>query len=525
MYTIEKFAQSDQLPTLPEVATRLLEVAQQECPDFKEVSQIIRSDPVVSGKILKTVNSALFGFSPKIESIEHALPKLGVTLLRTLVLSFHLSNHETHQSELEPVLQRHWRSSLTQAVFAELIAEEIGRDKVDPSTCFLAAMMQDIGILAMISEAPADYLENVLDRCEFPNVIAGERNHFGFSHTDVSVAIVENLGMEASFVDAIRHHHDHVNVQETTNGKSSPSLNSRLKTVLQAASLGANVLASSRNSSLSLDSSLDQWVDFISFNFGFSGEQAEDLISDVNKRVEQYSVVFNFNIGENVQANRVVHKAKILLQEIALKNQMNLLSNTTGEDVSAKPAKAKKELPPEKNELYLDSLSGLLNRRYMSKFLNEKIAYWVKKRKPIALMFMDVDKFKTINDTYGHSVGDRAIQHVANWLKEAIRKGDIAIRIGGDEYIVVLQSVTKKDFESAANRVANEIPMMKVEDEDVRVGLSIGCAFYQPIKGDVADVNWLIEQADQAMYRAKKSGGGSVACEMFIGTDAVGVGK
>ncbi len=520
MYSIEQFAKSDQLPTLPEVANRLLEVAQQENPDFKEVSQIIRSDPVVSSKILKTVNSALFAFTPKIESIEQAVPKLGVNLLRTLVLSFHLSNLKTQQ-DLESVFQRHWRSSLTQAVFAELIAEELG-DKIEPSNCFLAAMMQDIGILAMLSEAPEEYLENVLDRSGFPNVIAGERSHFGFSHAEVSVAIVKNMGMEPSFVDAIAHHHDHVNVPSSGNGSSRTV---RLKTVLQAANLGSTVLASSRNSALSLDSSLDQWVDFLNVNFGFTDSQAEDLITDVNRRVQQYSVVFNFNIGENVQTTDVVHKAKVLLQEIALKNQMNMLSrngesNDSQSGVSNSQSGVSVSERPETDEMYLDPMTGLFNRRYMNKFLNDKIAYWVKKRKPIAFMFMDVDKFKSINDTYGHRVGDQAIIHVAQWLKESVRKGDIAIRVGGDEYIVVLQSVTKRDFETAANRVVDEIPKMKVADEEISVGLSVGCVFYQPIRGDVADVNWLIEQADQAMYRAKKGGGGSAATEMFIGTEA-----
>ncbi len=121
-FTISQFATSRKLPTLPEVAFKLVQVAQQEEPDYADISRIIRSDPVVSGKILKTVNSALFGFRQKIETIEDAVPKLGLTLLRTLILSFHLSRHETHDDEIKPVLQDLWRSSLTQAVFAEMIA-------------------------------------------------------------------------------------------------------------------------------------------------------------------------------------------------------------------------------------------------------------------------------------------------------------------------------------------------------------------------------------------------------------------
>lgn len=306
MYTIKRFAESGRLPTIPEVAIRMVEVAQQEWPDFQELSKIIRSDPVVSGKILKTVNSSLFAFSPKIESIEQSIPKLGVTLLRTLVLSFHVSRHKTHQSELEPVLQKHWRSSLTQAVVAELIAEELDSEIVDPATCFLAAMLQDIGILAMVCEAPSEYLENVLTWGEFPNVVAGERHQFGFSHTDVSVAIVKKWGMEESFIDAIRRHHDRIIGPR----RKIPTKAETLRVILQAANMGGALLASTQSSSASLGSSLDQWVDFLRIQFDFSEEHAEELISEVNQRVGQYSIVYDLDIGESVKTVEVVAKAK-----------------------------------------------------------------------------------------------------------------------------------------------------------------------------------------------------------------------
>lgn len=208
MSNIKRFASSTKLPTLPEIALKLVEIAHQEEPNYQEVSRIIRSDPVVSGKVLRTVNSALFGFRQRVETVEQAVPKLGITLLRTLILSFHLAQHKTHQKKLEPVLQTLWRSSLTQAVFAELIAEQV--DNADPPSYFLAAMLQDIGILAMLSEAPLEYTEHVLTRSQFPNVASAERSHFGLSHVDVSVEILDRWGLGSTFGAAVQHHHDRV---------------------------------------------------------------------------------------------------------------------------------------------------------------------------------------------------------------------------------------------------------------------------------------------------------------------------
>lgn len=498
MFTIEKFAKSKRIPTLPEVALRLVEIAKQDDPDFAEVSQIIRSDPVVSGKVLKTVNSALFGFRHKVDTVEEAVPKLGITLLRTLILSFHLAQHRTLQKEIEPVLQAIWRCSLTQAVFAELISEHV--ENVDPAISFLAAMLQDIGVLAMVSESPQEYMDKVLERTELPDVITEERDHFGFSHVDVSAAIVEEWGLGESFAEAILRHHDLV---------APPTANpdGMLKVVLQAANLGARMINSSRASKVSLDASLDQWVGFLKTHFGFDATLAEEMISEVNQRVGEYSVIFRFNIDEGVRADEVVLEAKDLLQEIALKNQMEAAA-------SAKNANGRRGID---DELYRDELTNLYNRRFMNEYVNDKLAFCIKKRRPMAFLFLDVDKFKSINDTYGHAVGDKAIQHVADWLTLSIRKDDLAIRLGGDEFLVILQMVNEKNFEKTANRIASDIPKLELPEATLSISLSVGCSYYQPNRGDIADANWLIEQADQSMYRAKRGGGDGVSIQKFIG--------
>ena len=406
---------------------------------------------------------------------------------------------------LVPVLQNHWRSSLTQAVFAELIAEKV--KGADPATYFLAAMLQDIGILAMISEAPLEYLENVLSRSEFPNVAAAERAHFGFSHVDVSVELLNHWGLGTNFGADVKHHHDRIAPAHSRQSKS-------LLVALQAASLGTAVLFSTRSSARSLDSSLDQWIGFLKIHFDFSKLQIEEMISEVNQRIAEYSSLFKFQIGENIQSEEVVTEAKELLQEIALKNQLELIfKNNSGSGKSK-----------ENDPMYRDSLSGLYNRRYLNEHLNDQLARCIKRQRPIAFLFLDVDKFKGINDKFGHAAGDQAIRHVAGWLNNAIRKDDLAIRLGGDEFLVVLQNVSEHDFEIVAARFAAVVsPMELSSGKVVKISLSVGCTFYQPEHGDSADANWLIDQADQSMYRAKKGGGAAVSVQKFVGTSLIGV--
>jgi diguanylate cyclase (GGDEF)-like protein len=495
-FTIAQFASSNCLPTLPEVASKLIELAQQEDPDFREVARVIRTDPVVSGKVMKTVNSALFGFRPKVETIEDAVNKLGLNMIRTLLLSFHLAQHDGRDAEMERVWQEHWRSSLTQAVFAELIAQQMG---LEPSAYFLAAMIQDIGILAMLSETPRVYVDSVLDRAKFPTVAAAERSVMGFCHVNVSAEIIRNWGLSERFEKAILHHHDRVHRVLTAD--EDP-----ITAVVQASNLGAAVVLSG-STNASLDYTLDQWIDFLQTQFSILPAQAKEMISEVNSLVSEYSVLFRFNIGESVRAEHVVAKAQDMLQTIALANQMELISNT----------KTSQKNRVENHDLYRDELSGLHNRRFVNEHLSDLMASAIKKKRAVALLFLDVDEFKSINDNLGHKTGDQAIVHVAQWLQESIRRDDFAIRLGGDEFLVILDSIKLDQFRVVADRIAGEIPPMPVDDESIEIRLSVGGTFYQPAKGDQPDPNWLIDQADRSMYVAKRSGGGCVSIQQFNG--------
>ena len=496
IYTVDQFAGTSHLPTLPEVALKLIELAQEDDPDFAEVSRTICADPVISGKVMTTVNSALLGFRPKVETVRDAVNKLGINMIRTLLLSFHLANQHNGPPELEATFQKHWRSSLTQAVLAELIAE---RMELEPAAYFLAAMLQDVGILAMLVEAPDTYTQHVLLRAKFPTVVSAERSHFGFSHIAVSAAIAAKWGLPDRFQDSIRHHHDHITNLAVDQRDS-------LGTVSRAASLGAAVVLAKPNADSLLDP-VGGWSDFLRQQVNLSAEVADEIISEVIPRVNEYSALFNFNIGEGVKAEQVVVQAKDMLQEIALANQLELISDRR---LNTKSKAAE-------SERYLDELTGLHNRRYMNEHLQPTLELAVRKRYPIAMLFLDIDKFKQINDTYGHTAGDQAICHVADWLNSSIRKGDFAIRMGGDEFVVVLSGINKTNFTQAGKRIAEQTPQLVIDGETIKISLSVGGIYYKPKKGDAVDPNWLIDEADQAMYAAKKTGGGCLSFQTFEG--------
>lgn len=500
--TFDQIVNSKRIFSLPEVAVKFLAIAQQAEPDFEEVIRIVRADPAISAKILKTINSPLFGLRHRIETIEVAIPRLGLTMLKTIILGFHLARHQNEVQSTREMLQAHWRSTITQAAFAELIGEKIPNGT--PDNYFLAALLQDIGIIAMLSEAPEEYRKNVLGRAKFPEVVSAERLFFGFSHVEVSCAILSKWGVLECFGDAIEHHHDRVVPAER-------SRNQTLAVVLQAANLGTQMLFSSRSSQLNLDTAVNQGAEFLQSRLEISPLYALEIIEEVRTRVNENCDIFSFDIGGEVCTERLIRDAVDLLQEIALNHQL----------AQAKSSKLQ-ATNVEQDLLYRDSLCGLYNRRYMNDMLHDMFRQASQSQQTIAVAFIDLDGFKKINDQHGHVTGDLAIQAVANYLRGSIRRQDIPIRFGGDEFILVFLNISELDFQTVLSRVnSSKVNFISSEGGDLSTTLSVGGVFCTPQPGEIPNPNWMIDQADQAMYVAKRNGGGQHTIRKFCGTHLV----
>ena len=152
-----------------------------------------------------------------------------------------------------------------------------------------------------------------------------------------------------------------------------------------------------------------------------------------------------------------------------------------------------------------DALTGLPNRALLQDRLDQALAHATRQGKRIALMFLDLDRFKTINDSLGHLTGDKLLQGVAGRLRQCVRETDTVSRQGGDEFIIVLTGVDSPD---EAGRVAAKIldqldAAFDVDGQQLRTSFSIGIALFPE---DGHDPETLMKNADTAMYHAKESG-------------------
>ncbi len=163
-----------------------------------------------------------------------------------------------------------------------------------------------------------------------------------------------------------------------------------------------------------------------------------------------------------------------------------------------------------------DQLTGLVNRTLFRDRLIQAMARSKRLQRPLGLMLLDLDRFKSVNDTMGHDVGDLLLKSVADRLKLCVREVDTVARMGGDEFTIILEGCsTDQDIAVVAQRITESLgEPFELGPYRPSIGVSIGITIYP---SDDHDVDDLLKHADAAMYRAKQKGGSSF---QFYTTDA-----
>ncbi|MDT8859888.1 sensor domain-containing diguanylate cyclase [Alkalihalobacillus sp. MEB130] len=156
---------------------------------------------------------------------------------------------------------------------------------------------------------------------------------------------------------------------------------------------------------------------------------------------------------------------------------------------------------------FYDDLTELPNRKLLDIQLKKALARSKRHDHTLVTMFIDLDGFKNVNDTYGHESGDLLLKEVATRLNDSVREEDLIVRLGGDEFIIVCEEAEKEEAEGIANRIIEFVSKpFSVNEQELHVSPSIGISLY-PEDGE--DREELIQNADKAMYHAKRKGKGN----------------
>jgi diguanylate cyclase (GGDEF)-like protein len=223
-----------------------------------------------------------------------------------------------------------------------------------------------------------------------------------------------------------------------------------------------------------------------------------DELSSVSKQIN--------SMMEIIQASqeKLEHRVEERTQELKQ-------SNVQLEQEIAERKTVEKELIIHKEHLvrlaHYDALTSLPNRVFFNEMLNKAISHANRHKKTLAILFIDLDRFKNINDALGHHIGDLVLKEIANRFTTVLRSGDILARLGGDEFIILLNDVGHPKFASPVAEKLLQVcaTPVKINAHEFFITASIGICIFP---NDGASLEDLQKNADMAMYKAKHSGGG-----------------
>ncbi len=500
-YSLESILASERIPSLPEVAARIVEIARDPDPNYDQLIETIRTDPAIAGRILKTANSALLGMRTRANSIEQAVPRLGTTMVRTLVLGFCLAEYQNRNSfNLRRSYQMVWRESLTQAAVAEALGERQG-GKVDPANWFLAGLLQDIGRLALLHTCGEAYVENVLEPEDERTQRQREQEWLGFTHVEVSQGLCRKWNLESEFIDAIGVHHASAHRVVPLKFVSSTSLPAALITATHVSEYLEEV-------SHNLSCSREHIERLLMQVFALRPNDVFRVLADIDSRVGELSATFGIDVGRPPALESILAEAQELLGQIALASQLRLVNANPRIERLERIRLETAESLHVREAAWKDNLTGAFNRGWLEPALSSVIDQAHQHQVPIGLLLIDLDNFRGLNQEAGPLFCDMLLQKATAILRECVRLSDSVVRYGGDEFVITLKDVNSDMLTMVCDQIRSRIRSeLSTKDPLRQITCSIGVAYYAPQSGIAVRSDSLIREADKSVSAAQRKGG------------------
>ncbi len=493
-HILQRLRTCTNFPTPPPVAMRVLQLAQNPDIDLGKVAEAVSADPAIAAKVMRIANSAMYARRRQSTNLRQALITLGLNATLTLALSFTLVTALKKASTGGFDFQAYWRRTILSAAWGKLLASELGRP--DAEEIFLASLLQDLGMLVVDKLWPEVYEGIAPFKIEHARICQHEQNCIGTDHRSIGAALLGIWNMPAGLVQAVQHSHD----------PSGAGVEGDDKAFVRVVALSgdlSDVWLGARNDT-SLRRVGQQAQKFLNIQPHRLGEMF-DLVKEQLPVAEE---LFQMELYDSGQLQDISEAAR---ETLMVRNLYTLAENN---DLKG----TKKQLEEENSELKVenirDPLTNAHNRRYFEESLAREFETATKHAWPLSVVFVDLDKFKQVNDGFGHQAGDAILLTVAELLRDTLRESDIVARYGGDEFVLLLPGLDAEQANRVGERVCEAARTRKAQTADGRsvgITLSLGvvtCDSQNKFDSPKA----LLAAADTALYHSKHNGRDQYTC-------------
>ncbi|MCP1676537.1 diguanylate cyclase (GGDEF)-like protein [Natronocella acetinitrilica] len=478
------------LPSMPGIALQVLELGKDPDVNPRRLADLIGNDPALASRILRVSNSPLYGQHRKSDNLQQAVMALGLNATMSLALSFSLVDTLRSSGAHAEALNRTWRRALIAGATTRVLAEALRMPRQEE--LFLAAMLQDIGILALNAALPDQYPDLLASSTTHDDLLALERETLATDHGQAGAWLMNHWSLPELLVCAATGSHD-------PDAESVPDAHRDFLRVVAVASRIADLfVGGSRRQADAAEvvQAADRWL-------GMERDLLEQVLADVADSLPEVERVFETQLAKPQQVAAVMEQARELL---TMRN-LQLIQQAAEHQRRVKEMERNSRRWQE--EASRDALTGLYNRRFFDERLEREFAFASEQGLPLVLGFMDLDHFKAVNDEYGHETGDKVLMSVAETLREHTRDGDLVVRYGGEEFVILLPDTSLHTGLRIFERLRRAIEGVEYASPDGRslhITVSIGIAAHMDAMASEQSQVDLVRQADKALYTAKKLG-------------------
>ena len=470
---LERVRRGENLPSLPTVAVEILRLTRDQDASVEDLARLIQQDPALTARMLKVVNSSMFGIPREVSSVKQAVNLLGLRAVKVMALSFSLVDTVRCNDESSFDYELYWRRSLSSAVAARQLAKATLPRWAEEA--FVAGLLADLGMIAAWRSAPELY-EPVLHECahsdEHPTAV--ERRAFGLTHANISCELLQAWGLPYTLGVAVAAHHG--DGLEELDGPAR-----QLAGIVYSAAMLADVFCRDIPSA-----KLERVKSTLVRETGIDAGKLEDVLHSLDSHVRETASMLSVSVGATLDYGQVQMEAATHLARLSMEAEF--------------------ENRAIRADARIDKLTQVANRAAFDTHLQEQLERARRESSDLALIILDVDRFKNFNDSHGHLAGDEVLRNVGKCLRDVVHEAGFVARYGGEEFAVVLTDQVARQARELAEEIRRTVANTPTDfkGEPLRVTASFGVAS----AGDAnnLDCEALIAKADQLLYQAKHNG-------------------